>query len=408
MQKIPSSALGYAITFLLLVGLVCTGLLFVAGVNKRIEVNYSLEEHLVFDNLFALNLGAQSKENKQFLLPHVNGDTSKITIKNWGAYRVVVANTFHTNKSLIKTALIGNTSFYTYSTIFLPDQRQTLKVCGETRIYGNVLTSERGLERGYIAGKNYSGDKLVYGELQRSEKYLPELSPDFKNLSLESFISETEKIDFPQKDTIFSFENKTSLVTGIEPLVIAHRIEGNVILHSFESITVSSDAYLENVILIAPKVFFEEGFKGAVQVVAHEQVVLEKNVTLVYPSTISINEITENNNREPRGIILEEGSMIVGGVLLVSQKPDFRNPLKLEMNDAVIGGLIYNTGETQIKGKVHGYIYTAGFTLKAGGGEYKNHLLDAEISSIALPKEFILPQWIKHDEKTKGEIIAWF
>ncbi len=408
MHKTPASALAYAITFLLLVGLVCTGVLFIASVNKRLEVNFAMEEHLVFDNLYAINYGAQLQNNTQIIIPHVNGDSSIVTVKPWGSFRVVVANTFHRSKSLIKTALIGNSSLFSYATIFLPDQRQTLKVCGSTKISGNVFTSDRGLERGYIAGKNYTGDKLVYGNLKMSEKYLPELSEDVKNLSLESFRSSAEKIDFPLVDTVFSFQNATSIISEIETIVLSNKMGGNVIIHSFESITVTATAQIENVILIAPMVVFEEGFTGSLQVIAHEQVILGKNVHLRYPSTITLNELTPNSNRDARGVFIEEGSSVIGGILMVSQKPDFRNPLLLEMNNSLIGGLIYNVGETMVKGKIHGYVYTNSFTLKAGGGEYKNHLLDAEISSTELPVELLLPQWIKSSEKSNGEIIAWF
>lgn len=407
-KTVSSSALGYAITFLLMVGLVCTGLLFIASVNKRIEVNYSMQEHMIFDNLFSLTFGAQMKENKTLTLPHINGDTSQLTIKNWGAFRIVVSKTFHNKKSISKSAIIGNRSLYTYSTIYLPNQKQTLKVCGETRIHGNISMSEQGLERGYIAGKNYTGDKLIYGELKTSEKYLPELASDFKNLGLQNFISSTEKIDFSTQDSTFSFANPTTLISEIGAISISSQLEGNIIIHSFESITVNREAKIDHVILIAPKITFKEGFKGSVQAIAHENVWLEKNVQLDYPSTITLNEQTKNEQKVPRGVFMEEKSRIIGGVLLTSQEPDFRNPLILSMKNSTIGGLIYNVGETEVSGKIHGYVYTNSFTLSAGGGVYKNYLLDAEIKSDALPKELILPQWIKHGEEVKGELITLF
>lgn len=409
MQKhTDASALGYAITFLLLVGLVCSGVLFIASVNKRIELNYSLEEHLVFDNLFAINSAAQRPQNGQFQYAHPSGDTSEIMVRNWGAFRVVVARTHHHNRSLVKSAIIGNRSVYSYATVYLPDTRQTIKVCGDTRIEGTVYAGERAVERGYITGKNYTGEKLVYGETKKSEKYLPELIPDVQNLTLESYIKGTTKIDFPQRDTTFTFGQPTQLVSSIDPIIVNRNLSGNLIIHSFDSIFVNAGVQLENLILIAPKVRFEKGFRGSVQVVAHEEVHLEEDVKLIYPSTVTLNEISENSVRVPRGIYLQEGSLVVGGILLVSQKPNFRAPLELKIDHATVGGLIYNVGETEVRGKVHGYIYTNGFSLRAGGGEYKNHLLDAEINSTKLPEELLLPQWIKHKEPLKGELITWF
>ncbi len=405
--KLTASALGYAINFLLLTGLVCSAVLFAASVNKRIEVNYSVKEHLVFDNLLAVNYGAKSTENKQSFLYHAHGDTSRITVKNWGAFRVVTATTFHRENAIQKTALIGSSGLYSYATVYVPDNRQALKVCGDTKISGILYGSERGVERGHISGKNYTRDKLIYGDTRKSDKSLPELHESARNLTLESFITGVQKIEMPQKDSVFSFDGTTSLVSSVEPLVIENKLKGNLIIHSFESISIKNVAQLEHVIIIAPVVTFEKGFRGSAQVIAHEQVILEEQVVLSYPSTLVLNELQENPGLSPRGIYLKEGAMLVGGILMVSQKPNFRKPLELKIEEAVVGGLIYNIGETEIRGKIHGYTYTNSFTVRIGGGEYKNHLVDAEISSETLPKELVLPQWIKTDENKKTEIITW-
>lgn len=405
--KLPSSALGYAINFLLLVGLVCSAVLFAASVNKRIEINYAMKEHLVFDNMLAVNFGAKMPDNKQVVLYHVNGDTSKVTVKNWGAFRVVTAKTFHRDHSIRKTAFIGYSDLHAYATIYLPDNRQALKVCGDTKISGTLYGSERGIERGHITGKVYLNDKLINGNTRVSEKFLPELYESVQNITIERFLPDTKKIDLPRRDSVFSFEDQTSLVTSIDPVIIKNKFKGNLIIHSFDAIEVKKDAQLENVIVIAPSVVFEEGFKGSVQVVAHEKVILEEGVSLYYPSTVVLNEIHENTEKNPRGVYLKQGSMLVGGILIVSQKPDFRKPLELKIEKAVVGGLVYNVGETEVTGKVHGYTYTNSFTVRIGGGEYKNHLVDAEISGATLPKELILPQWIKTGEDKKTEIVKW-
>lgn len=405
--KISSSALGYAINFMMLVGLVCSAVLFASSVNKRIEVNYTMKEHLVFDNIMAVNYGAEILENKQFQLYHINGDTSRVTVKNWGAFRVVSAKTFHNNHAVQKTAMIGYSGLYSYATIYMPENKQALKVCGDTRISGTFIGSERGLERGHIAGKSYIRDKLIEGETKTGEKFLPELDESVKNITIESFLAEADKIEFPFRDSVFSFDNRTSLVTSIDPITISNKLKGNLVIHSFHSIEVKKDAQLDNIILIAPIVTFEEGFRGKVQVIAHEKVILGEDVKLTYPSIVVLNEIQENKDVFSRGVYLNKGAMLVGGILMVSQKPNFRRPLELKIDRAVVGGLIYNVGETEVQGKVHGYTYTNNFSVKIGGGEYKNHLIDAEMSSTTLPKELILPQWIKTEENKKTEIIRW-
>lgn len=406
--RIKSSALGYAIAFLLLVGLICSGLLFVASVNKRLERSYSVSEHLVFDNYFALLYGARQIKTGSFELPHPSGDTSAIHIKNWGAFRVVEVNTRHGQKKITKSALIGIENESVLSTVYLPDNRQSLKVCGDTKIEGIASLSERGIERAYIAGKNYSNDQLLYGSKELSERSLPAVNSNFRNLTLESFYPETVKLDWNHKDSTFSFGEKTSLITQIEAIVLEQELKGNLIIHSFDSIIVKASAHLENIILISPKIRFEKGFRGSVQAIAHESIICEEEVSLLYPSVLILNETKQNNSGDKMEISLATKSKVLGGILLVSQFPDFRKPVSLKIIDALVAGFVYNQGETELQGKIAGHIYTQQFALHAGGGQYTNHLLDATISTKLLPKDFIFPAWLSNSSKTKPEILACF
>ena len=105
---------------------------------------------------------------------------------------------------------------------------------------------------------------------------------------------------------------------------------------------------------------------------------------------------------------MEKGSEVLGGVLLFSEKPNFRKPVYLNIQEARIGGFVYNAGTTQLKGEVIGAIYTNEFELYTGGGTYKNHLLDATISMKKLPENFIVPQWLKDTKRKKPKILSCF
>ncbi|MCH2224907.1 MAG: hypothetical protein MK066_09075 [Crocinitomicaceae bacterium] len=406
--RIPSSALGYAIAFMLLIGFVTSGVLFISSTNKRLEINYALREHMLLNNYLSIQHGARNQEAGGQLLVHSSGDSTMITRKNWGAYRVVVAETFHKRKQLKKSALIGDEIDATHPTLYFPDQRQPLKLCGKTKIEGVAYLPERGLERGYLTGKPYKNDKLLYGTKRKSERTLPSLKAGLRTSGIGDYLMNSVKIDFFQKDSSFSFSEDTRLVSQIEPLYLNNRIEGNIVLHSFDSIIVSTNAQLENVILIAPNVRFEKGFKGTVQVIAHKRIQCDKSVFLKYPSALILNENQRNQSSHKNGIFLREGAKVVGGVLLFSLQPDFRKPIRLELRDAVIGGLVYNQGETELKGKIIGHLYAAKFVLRSGGGNYSNHLLDAIITNKELPKGFIEPNWLKDEKTTKSVILSCF
>ena len=407
-HTIPASASGYAIAFMLLVGLITSGVLFISSTNKRLEINFAIQEHILLNNYVSIRHGANNSTPGEQLIVHSSGDSSMIYRKQWGAFRVVVAETFHSSRRVIKAALIGDQFDQSHPALYMPDQRQVLKLCGDTKIEGTVYLSERGVERGYIAGTNYKNDQLIYGEKRTSDRSLPRLSLEMTEQSLSKYIEGTSKIDFFTRDSSFSFSQPTTLVSQIEPLFIAQSISGNIILHSFDSIVVSSDARLQNVILISPKVRFEEGFKGSVQVIATEEIICEKNVHLNYPSALILNEKESSLSGKANGIYLKEGSRVLGGVLLYSQKPNFRKQIFLDVDHALIGGLVYNTGDTQLKGEIVGHLYTSNFDLQTGGGRYGNHLLDAKISSKKLPEGFVFPNWLMDEKIVKSVIVACF
>lgn len=396
-HKIKSSALGYAISFLLLIGLMTSGIVFISSVNKRVELNYELEEHLLFNNYFSLKYGAKLLETGETEIIHPSGDTSKLSIKEWGAYRAIVSKTHHGKKKVEKSALFGFRSLSRYPALYLPDNRQVVKLCGKTLIEGDVYTSDRGFERGYIAGKNFEGSKLFDGVKKPSEKTLPKLKNYLSSIGIDMFRKDVLKIEGIEKDTIFNFSEQTSLWSTTSPIQLKNKITGNVVIHSFDSIFVTSNSILKNVILIAPIIHFEKGFKGSVQAIASQHIFCDEDVVLNYPSSLILNVEDETGSKIEHKIYIGNNSKVIGGVLLISKKRDFRNPVYLEIDQAIVGGLIYNEGTTEIKGKVIGSVYTADFGLRTGGGEYTNYLLDATLSMQQLPKNFIMPNWLEEE-----------
>lgn len=407
-KRVQASALGYAISFMLLVGLVGTGVVFISSTNKRLERHFLINEHMVMNNYVSLIHGAREDVDGQQEIIHPSGDTTLITRKPWGAFRVIVAETHHHLRSVKRSALVAYENEDPLSAMYVPNRRQTIKLCGDTKIEGTIQVSERGLERGHIAGKPYKNDKLLYGIQKKSERSLPGLRPTLKSLSLNTYQKDAVKIDLFSNDSSFSFSQKTRLVSELAMLDIDQRISGNIVLHSFDSILVRNTAQLENIILIAPVIRFEAGFEGTVQVIATEKIICEKSVKLKYPSALTLHEENRNKSGDQHGVFLREESKVLGGVLLFSNEPDSRKPLYLDVDQATIGGLVYNQGETQLKGKVIGYLYTQRFDLRAAGSRNSDHLLDATISSKQKPEEMLVPQWMTDQKQSKPRVIACF
>ena len=120
-----------------------------------------------------------------------------------------------------------------------------------------------------------------------------------------------------------------------------------------------------------------------------------------------LNENTTSLTDKNR-IELQEEVQIIGGILMTTQSFDQRNMMQLKVAEkSVVGGLVYCTGEAEIRGTIIGSIYTNRFYLDYGGSMYTNHLVNAFISSKKLPKEQVFPNWIQDDKIVKTEIMSW-
>jgi hypothetical protein len=407
-NKVKAAALGYAISFLLLVGLITSGILFYAATNKRIEQLYQTKEHILLNNLFSLRYASTITKEGSFIIAHSTGDSSKVTVRKWGAFQAVSVVTWHGFQQVEKSAINAPGSLAPDYALYVPEMRDEIKLCGETRLEDKLFLPEYGLKRGYLSGKDYKGEKLFYGVKEKSERELPKLNKDFSNLNMESFYNNAITKDFLLSDSSYSFHRPTTLYSSREGQVINHAISGNVIIHSFDSLYISNEASLEHVILISPKIRFESGFKGTVQAIAHQAIICEENVRLNYPSVLVLNEIQEPNGSSNHSIQLRENTQVLGGVLLTSQVFNFRYPVRLLAENARIAGIVYNIGETQLIGEMVGSLITQSLFLKYGGGQYRNYFLDATIGRAKLPEEFIIPGWLEDDIPKKSSVLACF
>jgi hypothetical protein len=406
---IRAAALSYAIVFSLLIGLICSGVLFVAAAQKKIEITYTNSEAVLLDSYAAIQYGKNKlKLGDSMQLIHPSGDTSKIKHIQWGLYDVVTSETFKKSNIKKRCALLATPYSKTSIALQLPGNMGSLKITGNTRLEGTVIVPNGVVEQAYISGKNYTNDQLVYGSIQKSETGLPALHRNYTDVELSSWVKTSKSAEFKLTDSSYSFLNPTTFLKQITPILIDKQLSGNIVIQSFDSIYVAATAKLEHVILNAPIVRFEKGFKGSVQVIANEQIVLEEGVQLSYPSALVLNENKTPNPTSRRSILLQEGAQIRGGVLLTSQLNDFRKMPYLDLKpNSLVAGMVYNTGESQIMGTIIGSLYTQSLSVSIGGGVYGNHLVDAIISTKRLPKDFCSPNWLAETDNKQLTIIEW-
>ncbi len=405
---IRASAISYAIVFALFIGLVASSVFFIFSTQKRIEISHTGKEHLLLDSHQAIQLGLQKvKVNDSLLFVHISGDTSLIRKSVWGSYLLVTSKTFKNQRSVSRSALIGSQFEESIPSLVIRNGSDGLRIGGETYIEGNVYLPNKRVERSYIGGKNYTNSELVYGKIEDVKELKLPLSKIFENLSAADFIGSMVSKPFNPKDTTVSFLEEGIYYQSLDAIQLNAKMHGKIVIQSFDSLVVYRGAELTNVILIAPKIVFKQGFTGSLQAYASEYIRLEDSVTLSYPSTLILNERNASLAYEPHTVYLGYNTSVIGGILMTTQQYDFRKQPKLTLQKgSVVAGIIYNCGISEIYGSIIGSLNTGETLTLTGGGSYTNHLMDAIISTKRLPKDFICPAWLEVSTHSRKKVIS--
>jgi hypothetical protein len=151
-------------------------------------------------------------------------------------------------------------------------------------------------------------------------------------------------------------------------------------------------------------IIIASGFKGKIQLFATDSIIIQKNVTLEYPSSLVAAGIEKSYSR----IQIAEGSKIDGTVVAYADIAANGNvTVKLD-KESEIYGTVYCAGKFEHLGKVFGSVYCDYFFLQTNQGYYENHILDAWIDPIALEPKFSTGTIFNADSlKLINNIISW-
>jgi hypothetical protein len=125
-------------------------------------------------------------------------------------------------------------------------------------------------------------------------------------------------------------------------------------------------------LLIAPIIKIGKGFRGKVQLFASDSIVIDTNATLLYPSVVCLNATGKKAFFETR-----HGATISGTIILAGEG----RPLYLMRPGSVLHGQLYNSGTTQLEGRVYGSAYLQGMRFYNEWGEHENIIRDGVIDN---------------------------
>lgn len=412
---IKAGALLYTVLLSFIISLI-TGFFILASSfhNKYIDIAFQ-KDKVIDDVNSATNLILSDfsvlTEPEMILDLYDDGiDKVKIVQKPWGMYNIICASAGWKSFAHTKTMLVGDDVFNSEKvSLYLVDQNNYLSLCGKTVIRGLCYLPELGVRRAYIEGQSFSGSKLVEGEIRQSSKSLPAINKDLleRNIAFlngKSFGEDSIRnyLEFEESDTIFnSFSNKT-LILNVLPNTIIHNklLKGNIIIISLSPLEIDKSSCFEDVLIYTPSVILRAEFKGNLQIIATDSIIIEEKCVLKYPSQLCL--ISEKESF----ISLGKESEVAGAVVLYKTVENQKTHSKIifEENSEVYGQ-VYCNDMVQLQGIICGSLYCKTFILSTASSVYENHLLNAEIDFSKLDKSFAGINLL--NDSKKKEIIKW-
>jgi len=383
---IKAHSLLYAIYICLIVSIICGALLYFANLYNQLNLYYNLQEELYIQNQSDVNFALGNKILPQEIEKDENsGIEGRYKTKSYGLLTLLLAESSVGNDTVTSAHFVGN--YVTDKTaVYLTNISKSLSYSGTVTLTGNSELPSDFIDAAYI---NNSPNKFTNnGKITVSDIRLPEINPDFEKIFEETEGVKTALKDVEKpKDSLYynSFFNETKEIyinSSLSNIIF----KGNFILKSQDSIRIKKSTVLEDVILIAPKITFEAGFKGTVQAFATKGIELEEKVTLNYPSVICV----YNKNEEESKIVIKKESTISGAVVLFGNSPDDFDKSSIEIaEEGLIFGDIYCTGKLALRSNVYGSVYTNRFFVKTMASTYDNTISDVEINASKRPAYFI-------------------
>lgn len=398
---VKAHSLLYAIYVCLIVAIICGALLYFSNLYNQLNLYYNLQEELYIQNQSVLNFALGNKMAPAEIEKDENsGIEGSYETKPYGLLSLVLAQSYISNDTVSSVHFAGARNL-DKNAIYLTNFSKSLFYSGSVQLIGNNQLPSTFIETSYI---NNDLNKLTAeGKITISETQLPEVNPEFKKIfqGLKSEKTKLSDIEKPNDSLYYnSFFNATKEIE-VQSNLGNIIFKGNFILRSGDSIRVKKNTVLEDVILIAPKITFEAGFKGTVQAFATKGIELEEKVTLNYPSVICVYNESETESK----IKIKKECQITGAVVLFGNTNNLidKNTIEIE-EDGLLFGDLYCSGKLMLKSNVYGSVYTNRFFLKTAASSYDNMISNIEINTEKRPAYFISIPLFNTQKTTYGVI----
>ncbi|WP_425236629.1 hypothetical protein [Ulvibacterium sp.] len=384
-------------------------LIFIFNCNLEISARQAVQSDLIDLCESCIDFYLSDSENfvdfkseKQDLFD--NGLICEFSKKRWGSYTKLTVKAFFKKDTIQKSAFVGPRGDKDMQALVVCDWDKPLKVSGSTIIKGNMKIPATGYKIVNILGNNQLNKPILKGSIARSSQLLPEISmPIPEGMDKTGTRTGLSKID--KRHLVYNGFGKRPLIIELEKgeQLNSLSFKGNIVIKSVDTLYISSSTKIEDVIVQAPKIIIGNGFEGRAQFFAANEIFVEEEVLLAYPSSLVV---TSGDVLSEKKITLSEDSRVYGGIAIHAATFDEKEKNKMIVHEnALVMGTLYCNGKLQLEGHVLGTVYAHKLQLETKSGTYDDVLLNVSIDALNVPKGFIhLPLFKQQEKNTYGII----
>lgn len=398
MRRLNGGALYYAIAISIIILLLILLFISLLQYNKYELDSYIIQEKLYDDEKSALSLVLSNpsiieyNQNDSIDIFDDNIEFAQLYKEHWGMFNILNINVRKHNYSINNYFLLG-TNLETQDSIALyyPENGNYLSVSNDSWINGNVFAPKYGIKKSNVQGELNYKDNACDGEIFRSALDLPDIDIDLKQYIEHSFDTSNLPIGYfsfdnikNQKKIVNSFKDSILYIISSDSILISGSpsMSGKILVKSFSKIVIEKNANLKNIIIFAPVIIIRDGFNGTIQCFASDSLVLEKNVSLNYPSYLCL--FSKQNNSV---LIINDSCLIEGGIMSYSKNDD-HELINSYINNCTIYGQLYCNGTLWFCGKIVGSCFAQHLMLQTSNGTFEDYLYNTIIDFKSLPKGF--------------------
>lgn len=395
--------MGFALIFTVLISSVIAGLLYHSLYYNKQTATSLNQYRAIYACKSLLNYGIYHPKVSSW--EKISGGNYNVFW--WGVYEGITATLRKPHIEISKSVLFGFTDA-SKLVLYMADRNSAISIAGNTEIKGDIMHPRGGLKRVNIEGKTFRNTNFPIGQKIIASKILPLPQEDLIS-SLQSLLTHypivdsTLQIDFLPSAYKRNFNEGTALLRIEKNTIIENiQLDGRIIIYAPNcTITVASNAILNNVIICAKNILIKSEFSGCIQAVASEEIEIEPSVQLKFPSAVIVQQLPKHKSQS--SIIIGESSRVEGNVAILPHSINgYGKGIIFIEKHAVVKGHLYSCDNVSLRGIVYGAAWCRGFYLKTPSSVYLDHLLDATLIRDSLPK--VYAGALIHTNATKARI----